>query len=158
MASPRYRFGTHERGWFRFCKFDGAFEGGFKFRRLHIVGESSKTGIAPAEIDRIRLWMTQTTQLFDARVSDFGGLQRCFKSFSIKLGIMSRARNRADVDNPFHAMRVQKLDEFLNWAGRVPNCKYLEFFRAVMRRLIHKVIISPSPAWHPFCSLAIVPG
>jgi len=75
MATPRDRFGAHQRAWFRFREFNGAFECGFKFRRLHVIREPTETGIAPAEVDRIFLRVSQAAEFLDVRVSDSFGAQ-----------------------------------------------------------------------------------
>jgi len=71
---------------------------------------------------------------------------------------MLGARNRADVDHAFDAIRFQKFNEVLDRPRGMSDREYFEFFRAVTCRRTHKFIISPAQAKTSFCSLAIVAG
>ena len=57
--------------------------------------------------------MAQATQFFQMDVADASGAEMASQGFAIELGIVAGARNAADVYDALHAVRLQKLDEFL---------------------------------------------
>src|SRR5580700_1049039 len=123
MAPPWDRLGTHQRARFRLSKLNGAFERGFKFRSLHVVRESAETRIAPAEVDRAWSRSPEPAEFLDGCVRNSRGAQRFGKRFAIELRIVTRARNRSNVDHSLDSVRFQEFNELFNWACGMSDCE-----------------------------------
>src|ERR1700731_2767150 len=68
MTAPRYCFGAHDRRAFGARQLEQAFDALPEFVASHIVGVTPEGIVAPAGIDRIPLWVTETSEGFQVRV------------------------------------------------------------------------------------------
>ena len=75
MTPPRHGFGAHERNLVLVRQLDQFCETLHIYRRLHVVRVASKGSIAPAQVDRIELRMTQAAQSRQMNVAKAGFLQ-----------------------------------------------------------------------------------
>lgn len=113
MATPRHCFGAHQGRRFRFGEFQGALESRLKFRSLHIVSETAKARVVPAEILRVWFRVPQAAQFFQVDVSNFGGAQRGTEGLAIELRIVAGAWDGTDIYYSLDAVRLQRGDELL---------------------------------------------
>jgi hypothetical protein len=63
--------------------------------------------------------MAETTEPWHVHVADACSLQAVGKFFAVKLRIMSRSRDSANVDNLLHIVFSKKADEVLYCARRM---------------------------------------
>ncbi len=125
MTTPPDRLGTHDRRSFlcgarlQFCK---SF---LEFDRLHVIGITSKRGVAPPDVDRIGTRDTPATQGFKMAVIEFGPSKRSSQIGFVKLRIPARTRETPDVRNQFNPMTLENRDQFFDRARRMSNRPYL---------------------------------
>ena len=75
MTAPRHRFGAHQYDSLLVRQPDQFVEALLKFRRLHVVGKTSKGGISPAQVHRIAPNMPQPAESRQVNVAQSGFLQ-----------------------------------------------------------------------------------
>ena len=88
MAAPRDRFRAHDG-----CRLFRAirhklFNGSLEFVRLHIVGVSAKTGVAPSVVDRILPSLSKTPKRGHVEIAETGFLQALSQRVRIELRIV----------------------------------------------------------------------
>jgi len=111
VAPPRHRLGAHQCARLRFRQLHRPLEPLFKFLRPHVIGESAKARIVPAEVSRIRLGVPQSAQLFQVNIRNSRGTQLRPERIAIELRIVTRARHGADIDYATNPIRFEKLNE-----------------------------------------------
>jgi len=121
MAAPRDCFGAHQRSGPQFRKLNSVLERFLEFHGLHVVREAPKTGVAPAEIDRVALRMAQAAKVLDVAVTDACGGERFREGVGVELGIVAGFRDGADVEQLPDPVRAQQFDEFVNRARGVAD-------------------------------------
>ena len=122
MAAPRNRLGAHQDG--RRCslrELDGAVERCGECLRLHVVGVAAEACVAPAEIDRITVWMAQAAEIFHVDVADSDALQGLGKRVRVELRIAARFRDGADIEELPDGVRAQQIEEFVDRACGVAD-------------------------------------
>jgi len=123
VAAPRYGLGAHERGRARFGPFDRARKSLFEGGRLHVVSKAAKAWVAPAEIDRIGSCMTQPAQLFQVDITNVRGAKRRRECQGVKLRVVSRSRDRADVEDLPDGIRFKQCEKAIDGTGGMTNRK-----------------------------------
>src|SRR6185437_11857280 len=132
MAAPGDCLSAHDRGAF----FEGYL---FKLRKCiskcfcaHVVGVSSKGEIPPAGIRRIFVCCSPAAERLHPLVLDPGFFKGSAKRFLLKLRVMARVGNRADVSEELNIVSRKESDEIFNRAGGVANGVYLACHRAIV--------------------------
>jgi hypothetical protein len=130
MAPPRHRLSAHNRRRLSSRQLLQTRQSRKKLIRLHIIRKSSKTRIVPTHIRRIRLRMTQPSQLFQMQVSNPRSPQMPRQSFPIELRVVPRTWNTPHIHHALYAMRPQHLNKFGKRPRRMSNRKNrsLHFF------------------------------
>ena len=139
VASPGHCFRAHDRAPLFAAHLQKPLHGLVELLRLHVIRVTAKARVAPAEIRGIRAWVPQAAQFLQVRVLDVLVSQGVGQRVAIELRIMPRTRNRADIDQPLHAVPPQQFDELLDRARRMAdgqNERRLRFpFRAQLTHL-----------------------
>ena len=115
MAAPGNRFRAHYGATLRSRELDEFHERRVEFPRLHIVRVSTKAIVAPSRIDGIFFRVTQAAELLFVHVSNMSLTQRILERIRIELRISPRTRNRSDVNDAFHSVRIEQSEEFIEW-------------------------------------------
>ncbi len=123
MAAPGDGLGAQDRGSFPLRQFDEPRETFLEIRRLHVIGEAAKRGIAPSHIGGIAAGRAQAAELGQMDVAYFDSAQPFAQGEAVELRIMPGAGNAADVDDALDAVGAQKGEEVLPGAGGMPKGK-----------------------------------
>ena len=121
-----------------------------KFRRSHVIGESAKAGILPAEVPGIRSWAAQTTQCLEMNIADSGARQNLLEIFSIELWVRTRTWDRANVGEDVDLVCLKQLDEFVQGSRRMADgvdLYFLSLFPIASRHFVTRSAISFSNPW-----------
>jgi hypothetical protein len=96
---------------------------------LHIVGEAAEAGVTPGGIDGIPPRMPESTQSRHIPVMKPDGMQCRRQCSAVELRIVSRTRDRAYIDQPFHTVRFEKTNELLYRTGGVTDRHHDQRYR-----------------------------
>ncbi len=114
VAAPRHSLRAHQGDAFVLREFDAAHETAFELGRLHIVGIPTKARVAPARVARVWLCVTQAAQSRHVCVMNPHAVKGRRESIAIELRIVSRAWQRAHIDDALHAVGLEEADEDLS--------------------------------------------
>src|ERR1035437_2428575 len=114
MASPRDSLSTHDRGAAPLGYANSLIQGIFKVRSLHILGKTAEAGIVPPRIDGIAARVPQTTKPSDVTVTNSRFLEGARETIPIKLRIVPRAWDCANVDQLLYAVSKQQRFKFFD--------------------------------------------
>jgi hypothetical protein len=123
MAAPWDGLGAHQHDALAFRQCDAAIQALSERRRLHVIGIAPEACIPPTRVCRIWPRMPQATQPGHVSVVNPRAMQSRRQLVATELGIVPRARDCADIDQPLDAVRVEKTDELLDRPCRVPDCE-----------------------------------
>src|SRR6185369_2632440 len=121
MAAPGHRLGAHQDDPLTGRQFDALADRRLERRRLHVIGEPSKTAVAPSEVDRVGTGPPQSPQTWHVRVPDMSGRQRCGEPVIGKLWIVTRAWNLPYVHQMLDLVPGQELEKRVDRPGGMAN-------------------------------------
>ncbi len=121
VASPRHSFGAHDRSAFFAGDLHQCFQPLREFLARHVVGESSEGSIAPTEIQGIFHRAAQSAELLEMPVTYERISKRFLQFIFIELRIVSRLRDRPNIGDRSHIVRLQYPDKFINRMRRMTD-------------------------------------
>lgn len=128
VATPWNRFRAHNRAPFLRSQFHQSVQPCSKCGRLHVISKAAKRSITPPHIDRIATGATQASELPQEHIADPGRSQLLRQRIPIKLRIVSRSRDTANIYDTLDAVDPQKPEEVLPCARRMPNRQHNGLF------------------------------
>jgi hypothetical protein len=121
MAAPGNRFRAHDGATLPSRELDEFRERRIEFRSLHVIRVSTKAIVPPSRIDGTFFRVTQAAELFSVNVSNMSLTQRILERIGIELRITPRTRDRSDINNALHAVRVEQSEELIERPGGVAD-------------------------------------
>lgn len=88
-----------------------------EFRRLHVVGKSSKGSIPPCLVGRIGQRMPQAAQFWHVLIGDFHRFQCGRQRLLVELWIVPRFRNGTHIDEASNPVDLQEMKKCLQVPG-----------------------------------------
>jgi len=79
-------------------------QGFLEFWGLHVVGEAAEAGISPSRVGRVTTRVPQTAKPSRMPVTNPRLLERAREASLVELRIVSRARNRSNIDQLLDAV------------------------------------------------------
>src|SRR6267378_3363616 len=123
VASPRHRFGAHDPNAPSAAHANERRERVLKLLGLHIIAKAAKTFVSPAGVRRILARVPQTAQCFEMHIFEMMRFEALGQRGLVELRIMTRARDRTDVDETLDAIDLQHRHKRLDWQCGVPECE-----------------------------------
>jgi hypothetical protein len=96
-------------------------QGLLKFWCLHVVGEAPEAGISPTCIDGVATRMPQTAKSSHVPITNPSPLKRAGQPLKVELRVVTRARDRANVDQLVDAVSKQQSNKILQCSSRVSH-------------------------------------
>ena len=118
VASPRHRFGAHDRNGFLSAQVNEFFKRVLKLLGLHVIGVAAKAPISPAGVRRIFASMPQTPQRLHMHIFEMLRHQGLGQGGVVELRIMARAGDCADVHELCDAIDLQHAHKALGGLRR----------------------------------------
>jgi len=121
MAPPRHRFGAHDGHASLAAHLNERLERSCKLVGLHIVRVAAKAFVPPPGIARSPAGVPQATQRWTMSIFQMHGGQTTGQRGVVKLWIVMRTRDGANVHEAPYAIGLQQPDEALYRQGGVTN-------------------------------------
>lgn len=121
MAAPGDGLGAHDRGRGRARYFGQSGDAFGELRRGHVVGVAAEGGVAPAGVGGVFVGVASAAEGFQMRVVNVGGTERGRQFVGVELRNVARFRDGTDIDEMFHVVRVQQIEELFDGVGRVTD-------------------------------------
>jgi hypothetical protein len=152
VASPGYRFGTHQGATLPAGKLHDVLHVRGEFGCLHIVRVSAKRSISPAAVDGILAGMPKSAEARQMTIHDAHDPQGIRQCFPVELRIFSRAGNSADIQDMADFISPQQIEKLVQRMGGMPDGAYHGFRE--QPRVFHLPACPPAA----FCSSAFNAG
>ncbi len=89
---------------------------------MHVVSVASEAAVFPCEVDGVAFGVAESADFGHVNVADAVLFEAGWEGFFVELGVMSATRNCAHIHEQGYAVDFEKLDEFFECSGGVPNC------------------------------------
>jgi hypothetical protein len=121
VATPRNGFSAHQHDTFLLGEHDAPVQVLFERWGLHIIRVPAEAGVPPGHIHGVGSGTPQPAQSWHVRVVHPSAMEGWRQIVTIELRVVSRPRDRPNVNDPLDAMRLEKADEVLDRPGRVTD-------------------------------------
>ena len=121
VTAPRHGLRAHDRNALRTARGDELFERVGKGRSLHVVRKAAKALVTPAGVGGVLPSAAQAAKRRHGQIVDSARGQRIGQGVGVELRVVARARDGADVGEPFDPIGPEQAEKPINRQRRVAD-------------------------------------